>query len=55
MNLLNQQLKAIQSSMAYAKKKLDSEPDRDKRVKIAQYIARLGRDEKDILKELDIE
>ena len=53
MNLLNQKLKAIQSSMVYAKKKLDSEPDRDKRVKIAQYIARLGREEKEILGELN--
>ena len=53
MNLLNQKLKAIQSSRVYAKKKLDSEVDRDKRVKIAQYIACLGRMEKEILKELE--
>ena len=53
MNLLNQKLKAIQSSRAYARKLLDSELDQDKRVKIADYISRLGRQEKEILKELN--
>ena len=51
-NLLNQQLKAIQNSKAYCKKELEKTEDPHIRQKIQHYYDELKIEEEQILKEL---
>jgi len=53
MNLLNEQLKAIQNSKAYAKKQLEKTTDPKTKEKIQNYIKGLNHEEKQTLKELN--
>ena len=53
MNLLNEQLKAIQNSKAYCKQQLKKETDPHIKEKIQHYIEGLEHEEKQILKELN--
>jgi len=53
MNLLNEQLKVIQNSKAYAKKQLEKTTDPKTKEKIQNYIKGLNHEEKQTLKELN--
>ena len=51
---LNRDLQSIQYQKTIAKQKLEREPDRDIRVKLAQRIARLNTMENEILNQLNL-
>jgi hypothetical protein len=53
MNLLNQQLKAIQTSKAYLKKQLTQETDEHIQQKIQHQIDILSKEEKETLDQLN--
>jgi hypothetical protein len=54
MNLLNQQLKAIQTSKAYLKKELEKETDEHQKQKLEHQLHCLSMDEKKTLDQLNI-
>lgn len=54
MNLLNQQLKAIQSSKAYVKKELEKETNPHIQEKLKHYLKGLEKEEQQTLDQLNI-
>ncbi len=54
MNLLNQELKAIQNSITYCKKEYEKEKDPHIREKIMHYLEGLKKEETRILDELNL-
>ena len=54
MNLLNQKLKAIQTSKAHLKKELKNTTDKHIKQKIQHYLDGLDKEEKETLAQLNI-
>ena len=55
MNVLNEKLAIIRRQKAMLKKKMNNEEDGKKRVKIAEQIAMLNVEEKEVLKVLGLD